>query len=340
MPYTDTSLSSPMTAIVRVAIAVVTIALFVGSTVNAMNGQRDLAIAFALATPLGISAWGFARAGHNEPALALLSCVMIVVVTLVLIMSPLGVHDPALSAYGGIVLLGALLLSRRAFLALAVLAVLAVTTAFVLEMNGLTRSHIGGADYAGFGEFLVIFIVFAIMGRYCAEVLFGRIGAVVSARANDPLTRLANRPGFLEGAARRLKAPGVAALVIADVDNFRRVNVVIGHRAADELLAEISRRFAAVAGPHLAGRVGDDEFALLAAGLPDDAAAEAMAREVHRALRFEHSGVTVRSSVGFARSPRDAHGIESLLLAAEGWLTRAKDREQESDGFAGPATSN
>jgi diguanylate cyclase (GGDEF)-like protein len=331
-----------MTAIVRVAIALVTIALFVGSTVNAMNGQRDLAIAFSLATPLGISAWGFARAGHNEAALALLSCVMIAVVTLVLVMSPLGVHDPALSAYGGVVLMGALLLSRRAFMALAALAVVAASVAFVLELNGFTRSKLTGADWMGFAEFLVIFGVFAILGRYCAEVLFGRIGAEASAHVEDPLTRLANRAGFLEAASRRLKAPGsgVSALVVADLDNFRRVNVVIGHRAADEVLSEVARRLEGAAAGHLAGRLGDDEFAVLAAGLADEAAAEAIARDVHRALRFEYSGVSVKSSVGFARSPRDAHGIESLLLAAEGWLTRAKDREQEAEGFSGPADRN
>ncbi len=209
MPHgLDPSGSAPMTSIVRVAIAVVTIALFVGSTVNAMNGQRDLAIAFALATPLGISAWGFARGGHNEPALALLACVSIVVVTLVLVMSPLGVHDPALAAYGGIVLLGALLLSRRAFLALAALAVFGASLAFILELNGLTRNRVGTADWMGFAEFLVIFGVFAILGRYCAEVLFGRIGAAAKAHTNDPLTALANRTGFLEAAGRRLKSTG------------------------------------------------------------------------------------------------------------------------------------
>jgi GGDEF domain-containing protein len=92
-----------------------------------------------------------------------------------------------------------------------------------------------------------------------------------------------------------------------------------------------------VAGSHLAARLGDDEFAVLATGLADERVAEAFARELHRVLQFEYSGVSVRCSVGFARYPRDAHGIESLLLAAEGSLTRAKDREQEPDGFAGPA---
>jgi hypothetical protein len=41
--------------------------------------------------------------------------------------------------------------------------------------------------------------------------------------------------------------------------------------------------------------------------------------------------------VGFARSPRDANGLDALLLAAEGSLLQAKDHEHETDHFAAPA---
>ena len=133
----DTSASAPMTSIVRIAVIAVTLALFLGSTLNVIVGQRDIAVVFALATPLGISAWGFARAGYNEPALVLLCCVLTTVVTLVLILNPLGVHDVAITAYGGIILVGALLLSRKSFAALAGITLLAATTAFVIDLNGL-----------------------------------------------------------------------------------------------------------------------------------------------------------------------------------------------------------
>src|ERR1700681_3163721 len=94
----DPSASAPMTKIVRIALVVVTLALFLGSTLNAVTGHRDLAVLFALATPLGISAWGFARAGHNEAAIVLLCCVLITVVTMVLVLNPLGVHGVAITA--------------------------------------------------------------------------------------------------------------------------------------------------------------------------------------------------------------------------------------------------
>ena len=339
----DTSASAPMTSIVRIAIVVVTLALFFGSTLNAVTGQRDLAVLFALATPLGISAWGFARAGHNEPALVLLCCVLTTVTTLVLILSPLGAHDVAITAYGGIILVGALLLSRRNFYALAAITVLAASAAFVMDLNGYTRSQIG-RYYSGwpqFVEFLVIIGVFATLGRVGAEILFGSVGDAHRAAVDDPVTGLWNRPGFLIQAANRLKrmqgSSTCNVLVLGDLDGFRRLNVVIGHRAGDGVLKETANRLTQVTGDHLRGRIGDDEFAVLAVGLPDENAAAEFARAVHKALSYDYSGVSVRTSVGYARSPRDAHGIEALLLAAEGALTNAKDHEHEAERFAGPA---
>ena len=330
-----------MTSIVRVSVIVVTLALFVGSTFHAMIGQRDLAILFALATPLGISAWGYSRAGHNEAALVLLCVVMVTLVTMVLILSPLGVHDVVITAYGGIVAFSSLLLSRKRFYALAAFTMVAGSTAFLLDLNGLTRSRIGAlSTWPGFPEFLVIVTIFAVVGRYSAERLMGSLEDLQRVSSGDPVTGLANRAGFLRSAGARLKAIGQqsnAVLVLVDVDAFRRMNAVIGHRAGDGVLKEVATRMQQVSGEHLAARIGDDEFAVLAAGAGEGTDAEAFARSIHRTLQFDYSGVSVRTSVGYARFPRDATGIDSLLLAADGSLTRAKDHENEASRFAGPA---
>jgi diguanylate cyclase (GGDEF)-like protein len=123
--------------------------------------------------------------------------------------------------------------------------------------------------------------------------------------------------------------------VLVDLDDFRRVNVVIGHRAGDRVLTEAARRIEEMSASHLVARIGDDEFAVLATGLADEAAAGAFARAVHEALDFEFSGVSVRNATGYARFPRDAHGIEPLLLAAESSLVSAKGHATER--CAGPA---
>jgi diguanylate cyclase (GGDEF)-like protein len=337
---TPTSASAPMIAIIRAAIIAVTIALFFASSFNAIAGNRDLSVVLALATPLGISAWGFARAGHHEEAVVFLSCVLVTVATLSLVLNPHGVRDVALTAYAAIVLIDALLLSRRAYVAVAGVSAFAAACVFILEINGYTAFRAGErTDWRQLVVFLGLLGAFATVGRLAAEALLGSLGAARLASIGDPVTGLANRIAFLTQAPAGLAAqkgkPGCGVLVLADLDGFRRVNLVIGHRAADGILREAARRVTAAAGTHVVARVGDDEFAVLALGLADEAAAAAFARSIHAALDFDFSGVSVRNAAGFARFPRDAHGIEPLLLAAESALVEAK--RQNDDRFAGPA---
>jgi diguanylate cyclase (GGDEF)-like protein len=328
-----------MATIVRMAVVVVTIALFSGATINAIIGQRELAVIFALAAPLGISAWGFVRAGYNEPAILLLCLVLTVVVTLVLVLNPLGVHDVAITAYGGVILFAALLLSRGAFYAVAAAIVLAASIAFVADMEGFTRSRItaftGGAQFV---EFLAIIGVFALLGRGAVEIALGSLGAAERASTDDPATGLNNRAAFFVKADRvlkRLRPLGSrAVLVLVDLEDFRRVNLVVGHRAADGLLREAAQRLTQVAGPNLCARIGDDEFAVLAADVGDEGA-EAFARQVHEAVTFDTLGVSLRSRLGYARFPRDASALESLLLAAESALAQAK--QPGAGRFGSPA---
>jgi diguanylate cyclase (GGDEF)-like protein len=333
---TSTQPVSPLVTIVRVAIVAVTLGLFVHSTLSAMLGQRDVAVLSALATPLGISAWGFARAGHHEAAIMLLSCVLMTVVTLVLVSSRLGVHDVFITAYGGIVLVAALLLSRRYFAVITAVTVLASGTAFYLEIAGHTRNAVASlSQWSQYAVFLLVTAVFATIGRVASESLFGSLGAARLAAVGDAVTGLANRPGFV-ALASKLVAPGVSAtLVHADLEGFRKIRVMVGFDATDRLVIEAGRRLANVATGMLAARVGEHEFALLAQGVEEGQASEDLARKVHEALNFDFSGVAVRCAVGFARYPRDADGLEALMLAAEASLVSAKTAVGER--LAGPA---
>ena len=160
----------------------------------------------------------------------------------------------------------------------------------------------------------------------------------ITGPTDDPATGLDNRAAFFVKAERVLKrlhsAGTQAVLVLVDLEDFRRVNLVVGHRAADGLLREAARRLTEVAAPHLCARIGDDEFAVLAADVAEDGA-EAFARRVHDAITFDTLGVSLRSRLGYARFPRDASSVESLLLAAESALAEAKS--PGAGRFGGPA---
>lgn len=319
---------NPKGRIVRLAITVVTIALVFASTMNAAAGHRDIAILFALGAPLGIASWSFARAGMHEAAVVLLSCVLVTIITLTLVLSPLGVHDHAVIGYSGILLFNALMLSRRAFVMMAGLALAAGGIAFAAELLGYTNSLMGPLTrWTALVDFLLITLVIGIVGRAAAEMLAGSLDTATLSAVNDPVTGLANRARFQRDAGQRLdrapEQPGQAVLVVGDLVAFRRINHVVGHAAADRILKEAGRRVAGVAPTGVCGRVGDDEFALLVTGLPDAEACERVAGQVCAALQFEHDGVSVRATVGRALVGRDGRGIEALLMAADQSLAKA-----------------
>ena len=325
--------SEPMTAIVRVAVVAVTLALFFSALFNALLGYKDIAIVLALATPLGVSAWGFARAGQNEAAVVLLCTVLVFTATLILIMSPLGVHDMSVTAYGGVILVSALLLSRQGFIGIAVLTFIAATCAFGADILGYSRSRIAHlSGWTHYVDFLVITTVFGVLGRYASGKLFGSLGTAHHDKSRDPVTGLLNRSGFLMASAMRLRAAQdrgeYAVLFLADLDGFRRMNLVVGQQGADKVLGEAGRRMSLAGGEgeYLFGRVGDDEFAALAIGI-SEAQADGFARNLHDAMNFDFMGISVRNAAGYARFPRDAHGIEPLMLAALSGVGDAKSRE-------------
>jgi diguanylate cyclase (GGDEF)-like protein len=126
----------------------------------------------------------------------------------------------------------------------------------------------------------------------------------------DALTGLANRRQFREvmrvrGAEKAFRG----ALLMVDVDHFKRINDHWGHAAGDRVLVEVARRLAAATrGNDLVARWGGEEFLVFApdiAGAELDQLAERVRVAVNRepiALEGGHS-LPVTVSLGYAAFP-------------------------------------
>ncbi len=80
----------------------------------------------------------------------------------------------------------------------------------------------------------------------------------------DPLTGLANRRWLLEESESAAKTAMV--LVLADIDQFKRVNDLRGHRVGDAVVRHVGMLMKnELGGLGMVGRFGGDEFALIAA---------------------------------------------------------------------------
>lgn len=150
----------------------------------------------------------------------------------------------------------------------------------------------------------------------------------------DYLTGLLNRraiqaAGRAAVASARSSGTGCAVLML-DVDRFKRINDERGHAGGDEALAEVVARVAgAVHEPHLLGRFGGEEFLLL---LPHGDVSRAMV--VAETLRAAVADVPLALasgawpgtvSVGVAVLAERDRDFDDLVRRADAALYRAKD---------------
>lgn len=116
----------------------------------------------------------------------------------------------------------------------------------------------------------------------------------------DPLTSLTNRRGLTEYApvvVRAALAKGLpVAVLVADLDHFKRVNDTWGHRVGDEVLLTLAETVrACVASEDLVVRLGGEEIAVVAAISPARAAsmAERIRAQVSQRLAVWRTTVSV-----------------------------------------------
>lgn len=140
---------------------------------------------------------------------------------------------------------------------------------------------------------------------------------------HDPLTGALNRRAFAllaeKQVAQAARTGRPLAVLMMDLDHFKRINDTLGHSGGDATLC----RFVAVAGDVLRAedvlcRFGGDEFVAL---LPHAEAAQAVAAAERLRLAFTATGATV--SIGVA-SLRPGEDLEDLLRRADAALYDAK----------------
>ena len=146
----------------------------------------------------------------------------------------------------------------------------------------------------------------------------------------DALTGLANRRALderLEAALREAAAvQRELAVVLFDLDDFKRVNDTDGHAAGDAVLAQVARTAARVlrAGEELF-RVGGDEFAVVVSGGVE--AGLHVAERIRSTLAAQTRGGPLPTiSAGVATFPLDGRRAPELLAAAERALYASKGR--------------
>ena len=175
----------------------------------------------------------------------------------------------------------------------------------------------------------IAFLLLA-MAKERAE-LYHKAAAVM-----DQLTGVSNRRGFLSDCDRLAKSraatsqPQPSAVLLMDLDNFKRVNDTFGHAAGDAVLQRFAQGVNSMVRPtDLFGRLGGEEFAMVLVNVGGDRAT-VIAERIRVAVEqmnvvVDGQRVQTTVSIGIAMCNTPRLDITELLSLADQALYRAKN---------------
>lgn len=150
----------------------------------------------------------------------------------------------------------------------------------------------------------------------------------------DALTGLANRTLFNDrlesGIARAQRHHYKLALLVIDLDHFKRVNDSLGHNAGDQVLTLITQRLSQlIRSDDTLARLGGDEFTLVQEGLANTDEACYLAQRVLHAigqpLEVDNQLLYINSSIGISIYPDNGQSSAELLMQADAAMNLAKN---------------
>jgi diguanylate cyclase len=165
------------------------------------------------------------------------------------------------------------------------------------------------------------------------------IGRTEHLALHDALTGLPNRrllqdrmANMLERAERNHTR---AAILVVDLDGFKRINDNHGHAIGDDFLREVALRLGKVVRKaDTLARSGGDEFTVLVSDIlqPDGAKilAHKLQIEVDRPITVRQLQLCVSASIGVAVYPEDGETADSLCARADADMYRAKRHSKSS----------
>lgn len=156
--------------------------------------------------------------------------------------------------------------------------------------------------------------------------------------SHDELTGIRNRSAFMS-AAQRLHETGSTpvAIMMLDLDHFKRINDGHGHAVGDTVLQVFAERVAkCLRKDDLFARMGGEEFAIFAPACPPEEAqrvAKLITGAVHgEAVALDDgSAIAMTVSIGIVSMVKPAPNLtlDAMLARADAALYRAKDKGRD-----------
>ena len=147
---------------------------------------------------------------------------------------------------------------------------------------------------------------------------------------SDTLTGLPNRSYFQTNQTLLVRKKVPHALLVFDLDNFKKINDSMGHEVGDVLLCQVAKRMRAVGRKQdTVYRLGGDEFSIIIENTNDIHTITSIAKEVlttiAQPLKLKNQEVVLFSSLGIVLYPEDGFSPQELLKNADTAMYHAKN---------------
>ncbi len=354
--------SDPLLALqarrLRQLIVLLIASLLVAALINATRVDWPVLLAFVGGQVALLLSLYWLHTGHLKRSLLSVLWTMTVVCTVVIWLRT-GIRDIAVLAYPCILVLAAMTISPRPLFALGGVMLLSLGALAWAEIHGWFVPIDQGVGLWSFINRAMILVIIAVCARTVARDLQAAVARAEaeSERAKDSAARLAflvqhdaltglpNRllvqDRFGQAMARAKRDDEPLALMVIDLDDFRRVNDSLGHGVGDAVLQRMAERLRVLASDtDTLGRLGADEFVVVSHESVDADSLAVFAQRVLEGLAepFDRDGLRIAcgSSIGIAQFPRDGDSFEQLLNRAEAAMARAKAEGRNAFRFADP----
>ncbi|MBA6379571.1 MULTISPECIES: EAL domain-containing protein [unclassified Colwellia] len=147
---------------------------------------------------------------------------------------------------------------------------------------------------------------------------------------SDTLTGLPNRSYFQANQTLLVNKKAPHALLVFDLDNFKKINDSMGHEVGDVLLCQVAKRMQAVGRKQdTVYRLGGDEFSIIIENTNDIHTITSIAKDVlttiAQPLKLRNQEVVLFSSLGIVLYPEDGISPQELLKNADTAMYHAKN---------------
>lgn len=161
---------------------------------------------------------------------------------------------------------------------------------------------------------------------------------------HDGLTGLPNRRSFMERMENNLANNHYGAVLLMDMDNFKRINDTKGHLFGDRVLKAITEKLKSLEREHIfISRFGGDEFLILLEKTKSDHETDELVQAIfqifEQPLRVssEQNGeeleIRLEFSMGVSLFPQDSQILDELLMNADMALYSAKNDGKNQVAF-------